>query len=41
LTDVEISPLDGDGPTQRLPFVALSVAHVVFVANAEDLGEQA
>ena len=41
LTDVEISPLDGDGPVQRLPFVALSVHHVVFVANAEDLGEQA
>jgi hypothetical protein len=39
LTDVHIAPLDGDGPVQKLPFVALSVAHVVFVANAEDLGE--
>ena len=38
LTDVEIAPLDGQGPVQQLPFVALSVAHVVFVANAEDLG---
>ena len=38
LTDVEISPLDGGGPTQQVPFVALSMAHVVFVANAEDLG---
>ncbi|HZU61250.1 MAG TPA: hypothetical protein VE983_09805 [Solirubrobacteraceae bacterium] len=39
LTDVEISPLEGNGPAQHLPFVALSVAHVVFVANADDLGE--
>jgi len=39
LTDVEITPLNGDGAVERLPFVALSMSHVVFVANAEDLGE--
>ena len=38
LTDVEIAPLEGDGPVQKLPFLALSVAHVVFVTNADDLG---
>lgn len=37
LTDVEVVPLDGDGPAQQLPFLALSVAHVVFVSNADDL----
>ena len=36
LTDVEIKPLDGDGPVEQRPFVALSVAHVVMVANADD-----
>jgi hypothetical protein len=39
LTDVEITPLDGQGSVQTLPFVALSVAHVVLVANADDLSE--
>lgn len=39
LTDVEIAPLEGNGPVQQLPFLALSIAHVVFVANAEELGE--
>lgn len=36
LTDVEITPLDGEGPARQLPFMALSVAHVVLVANADD-----
>ena len=36
LTDVDLVPLDGDGPAQHLPFLALSVAHVVFVTHAED-----
>ena len=36
LTDVAIEPLDGDGPAQQLGFIALSVAHVVLVANADE-----
>ncbi|HEY1521768.1 MAG TPA: hypothetical protein VGF70_02050 [Solirubrobacteraceae bacterium] len=36
LTDVELTPLDGDGPVRELPFVALSVAHVVLVTHAGD-----
>ena len=36
LTEVELTPLDGDGPVERLPFIALSVAHVVFVTHADD-----
>jgi hypothetical protein len=36
LTDVELVPLDGDGPKQQLPFVALSVAHAVLVTHADD-----
>jgi hypothetical protein len=36
LTEVEIAPLDGDGPVRQLPFVALAVPHVVLVANAEE-----
>lgn len=36
LTDVELVPLDGNGPAQQLPFVALSVAHVVLVTHAGD-----
>ena len=36
LTEVELTPLDGSGPAQQLPFVALSVAHVVLVTHAED-----
>jgi hypothetical protein len=39
LTEVELTPLDGDGPAQRLPFVALSVSHVVLVTHAGDAGE--
>jgi hypothetical protein len=38
LTDAELAPLDGDGPVERMPFVALSVAHVVLVTHAEDAG---
>ena len=38
LTEVELTPLDGDGPVQKLPFVALSVAHVVLVTHAGDEG---
>jgi hypothetical protein len=36
LTDVEIGPLENGGPTQRRPFLALSLNHVVLVAPAED-----
>lgn len=36
LTDVELAPLDGEGPVQQLPFMALSVAHVVLVTHAAD-----
>jgi hypothetical protein len=39
LTDVEVSPLDGDGPVQRLPFAAVAVAHLVLVAPADDHSE--
>jgi hypothetical protein len=38
LTDVALAPLDGDGPIQHLPFMALSVAHVVLVTHADDAG---
>jgi hypothetical protein len=38
LTDVEITPLQGDGPVQRRPFVALSLAHVVLVSHVEEAG---
>ena len=36
LTDVEITPLDGDGPVQKRSFVALSIAHVVMVYHADE-----
>lgn len=36
LTDVEITPLEGDGPTQKRPFVALSLAHVVLVSHLDE-----
>ncbi|MFL5823029.1 MAG: hypothetical protein ACJ764_06275 [Solirubrobacteraceae bacterium] len=36
LTEVELVPLDGDGPVQQRGFIALSVAHVVLVANADE-----
>lgn len=35
LTDVEITPLDGNGQARRLPFAAVSVAHLVLVAQAD------
>jgi hypothetical protein len=31
LTDVEIAPLDGGGPPESRPFLALSLRHVVMV----------
>ena len=36
LTDAVLEPLDGGGPSQQLPFLALSVAHVVLVTHADD-----
>jgi hypothetical protein len=36
LTDVEIEPLDGDGPVGRRDFVALSLSHVVLVMPVGD-----
>jgi hypothetical protein len=36
LTDVALAPLSGDGPVQRMSFLALSVRHVVFVTHADD-----
>jgi hypothetical protein len=38
LTDVEISPLDGDGGPRRRPFLALSLNHVVMAMPAEENG---
>jgi hypothetical protein len=35
LTDVEISPLDGDGPRQQRAFMALSMAHIVLVTQVD------
>ena len=39
LTDVTLAPVDGGGVVEQLPFMALSVAHVVFVTHAEEGGE--
>lgn len=36
LTDVELTPLDGSGPTQRHEFLALAVSHIVFAAEDEE-----
>jgi hypothetical protein len=36
LTDVELEPLDGDGPLERRDFVALSLTHVVLVMPAQE-----
>ena len=36
LTDVEITPLDGNGPAQTRSFVALSLAHVVLVSHLDE-----
>jgi hypothetical protein len=36
LTDVELTPLDGDGPVRQLPFAAVAVQHLVLVAPADE-----
>ena len=36
LTEAEITPLDGDGPTEQRPFVALSISHIVLAIPAGD-----
>jgi hypothetical protein len=38
LTDAELAPLDGGGAAERVEFLALSVAHVVFVIPADSDG---
>lgn len=35
LTDVEIAPLDSDGPVRTRAFMALSVAHIVMVTQVD------
>jgi hypothetical protein len=42
LTDVEIAPLDGGGPPESRPFLALSLRHVVMVVpeDTEEPGNQ-
>jgi hypothetical protein len=41
LTDAEIGPLDGNGPTEHRPFLALSLHHVVMVTpeSSEEIAE--
>jgi hypothetical protein len=39
LTDVEVEPLNGDGPALRRGYVALSRAHVVLAMLAEEEGD--
>jgi hypothetical protein len=36
LTEVELEALDGGASPHRIPFLALSVAHVVFVTHADE-----
>lgn len=36
LTDVEITPLSGDGEAEQRPFLALSINHVVLAMPAQD-----
>lgn len=36
LTDVELTPLDGDGEPELRPFLALSINHVVLAMPAQD-----
>jgi hypothetical protein len=36
LTEAEITPLSGDGPTEQRPFVALSINHIVLATPAMD-----
>jgi hypothetical protein len=35
LTDVELVTLEGDGPSERRPFLALSVSHIVLAMPAD------
>ena len=35
LTDVEIAPVDTSGPTQRRPFIALSLRHILMAVPAD------
>jgi hypothetical protein len=35
LTDVEVAPIDGSGPAEHRPFLALSLNHVVLVMPAD------
>jgi hypothetical protein len=41
LTDVEIVPIDGGGPAESRPFLALSLRHVVMVVpeSSEEPGD--
>jgi len=36
LTEVEMAPLDGGAAPRQLPFAAISLAHLVFVAPEEN-----
>ena len=36
LTEAEITPLSGDGPTEQRAFVALSINHIVLATPAMD-----
>ena len=36
LTDVTVSPLEGDGPGVQRPFIAVSRAHIVYVTPLGD-----
>jgi hypothetical protein len=38
LTDVELTPLHGNGPVQRHEFLALSIGHVVFAVEEDGGG---
>jgi len=39
LTDVEVTPLTGDGPVRQLPFAAVSLTHLVLVTQDENQPE--
>ena len=41
LTEVTISPLDGDGPPVERPFIAVSRAHIVYVTPLGDDADDA
>ena len=36
LTDVELTPLNGDGPIEQRPFLALSINHIVLAMPADE-----